>query len=111
MRVVALVPDLMDRSRVGAAARAGGVDLVVVAGPAALVAALTGSGPVDLVLADLARPGVLDAVAALDGVAVVGFAAHVDGPTFDAARAAGVEALPRSVFFRRLGELLGADRS
>jgi hypothetical protein len=39
---------------------------------------------------------------------VVGFAAHVDAPLLDAARAAGIEASPRSRTFRDLPALLAA---
>jgi hypothetical protein len=35
---------------------------------------------------------------------VVAFGSHVDDDTLAAARSAGAEALPRSVFFRRLAE-------
>jgi DNA-binding NarL/FixJ family response regulator len=103
VRVVAFVPDLMDRSRVTAAAP--GVE--VVATPAALPAA---GADADVVVVDLGRPGVLDALPVLAGgrARVVGFAAHVDRATLDAARAAGCdEVLPRSAFFRGLPELLG----
>ena len=95
-RVVAVVPDLMDRSRLSAP----GCEVTHVA-PGALAAAVADpSAPVDLVVVDLSRPGVLDRVADLD-VAVVGFAPHVDDALLDQARAVGVEALPRSAFFRR----------
>ena len=118
MRVIAVVPDLMDRSKV--TARFPGAEIV---GSAAdLVAAMGRLGDrqrsAALVLVDLGRPGVIDAVrqlpraaAAGPGLHVVGFASHVDAATLDAAREAGVEALPRSVFFRRLeqGELLGTS--
>ena len=102
VRVVALVPDLMDRSRVTAVAP----DAEVVTSVDALAAAAPGA---DLVVVDLGRPGVLDALPALTaaGPRVVGFAAHVDRATIDAARAAGCDdVLPRSAFFRSLAELL-----
>jgi len=88
--VVAYVPDLMDRSRLG-----GVVDAFVPS-----VDALA-DVEADVVVADLARAGVLDAVAALvaRGVRVVAFASHVDTATIDAAQAAGAEVLPRSRFF------------
>ena len=92
MTVVAYVPDLMDRSRFG-----GGVQFV--------------SDPADdagesasLLVIDLSRGGVPAALPT--GVRVVGFAPHVDDELLQRAEAAGVEALPRSVFFRRLPELL-----
>jgi hypothetical protein len=85
---VALVPDLMDRSRLARP----GVELVAEGEEA------------DLVVVDLARPGALERAAAL-GARTVGFAPHVDEEVAEAARAAGVEALPRSVFFRRWPEV------
>ncbi|HYI60302.1 MAG TPA: hypothetical protein VEW93_00700 [Acidimicrobiales bacterium] len=93
--VVAVVPDLMDRSRL----RADGVEVTVVP-PGRLADAVGGARPVDLVVVDLSRPGAVEAVSGL-GVPVVGFAPHVDDTLLAAARAAGIEALPRSTFFRR----------
>jgi len=99
MTVYAFVPDLMDRSKVVAAAP----DVVVVTQPGAPAA---GAG--DLVVLDLARAGALDAVTPLvaRGARVVGFASHVDRDGIDAARAAGCEVYARSAFFGRLAELL-----
>jgi hypothetical protein len=96
--VAGFVPDLMDRSRIGAA----GVDVVWAASPAALAGL-----DADLVLVDLSRPGVLDVLPRLPG-RVVGFASHVDRELHAAARAAGCdEVLTRSAFFGRLPEVLG----
>lgn len=94
MRVVAFAPDLMDQSKLKAA----GVEVLrSVAGLADVEA--------DRVLVDLSRPGVLEAVGAIDAE-VIGFGPHVDDDLLDAGRAAGcAEVLPRSVFFRRLPEL------
>lgn len=101
MRVVAFAPDLMDQSRIRAAA--GAHELVFVRGCDALVA---GSGGADLVLVDLSRPGVLDVVGSV-GAATIGFGSHVDDELLAAARAAGCgEVLPRSRFFRHLADLL-----
>jgi hypothetical protein len=105
MRVVALVADLMDRSRVAAAIP--GVRFVTT--PAGLAAA---AGEADLVIVDLGRPGALDAAVALaqEGANVVGYASHVATDVLDRAGAAGCTALARSVFFRRLPALVaGAD--
>jgi hypothetical protein len=105
-RVVAYVPDLMDRSRLTAQSE---VEVTFVADPAALAAAAPGAA---LVVVDLARPGVLDAVA--DGIdaPVVGFGSHVEAELLAAARAAGCrEVLPRSRFFRELPRLLGTSES
>jgi hypothetical protein len=98
-RVVAYVPDLMDRSRLGAV---GSVEFV--GSPADLPAAAYGA---DLVVVDLARPGVLDVLPQITA-ATIGFGSHVDGALLQAARDAGCqEVLARSAFFsRRLRDLL-----
>lgn len=101
MRVVAYTPDLMDRSKIAAAAP----EVDFVAGPADLPAR---AGMAELVVVDLARPGVLEVLAELSASArVVGYGSHVDRATLERAAAAGCEAMPRSQFFRSLGELLG----
>jgi hypothetical protein len=88
MRVVAYVPDLMDRSKLQTV-----VDRFV---PTA--DALRGE-TADIVVIDLSRPGVLDVVPALEG-RVVAFGRHDNVPLLDAARAAGcVVVLARSKFF------------
>ncbi|MCU1353817.1 MAG: hypothetical protein JWM05_3026 [Acidimicrobiales bacterium] len=100
-RVVAHVPDLMDRSRLAALP---GIDLVVVADPAQLASV---AGPDDVIVVDLGRPGVLAAIAAGLPGRVVGFASHVDRELLAAAAAAGCpDPLPRSRFFGRLAEVL-----
>jgi len=95
----AVVRDLMDRSRIES-----GLGEKPTYRAATAVAAEAGAG--DLVLVDLAAapPDQLEALAAT-GARVVGFASHVDDVTIATARAAGVEALARSVFFRRIAEL------
>lgn len=104
--VVALVPDLMDRSRV-----AGAVAGVRFCTRPEDLSAAAGTGPGALVLVDLAHPGALAAAADLveRGVRVVGFAAHVDSALLDEARAAGVEAHPRSRLFRALTAVLASS--
>lgn len=98
VRVVAHVPDLMDRSRLG---RLGAVEVVHTARPADLAAVVQ---PGDLVVVDLSRTGVLEAVRSLPAP-VVGFASHVDTDLLAAARAAGCsEVLPRSRFFATLAD-------
>lgn len=94
--MVAVVPDLMDRSRLSAP----GCEVTHVAVGALAEAVADPTAPVDLVVVDLSRPGVLERVADLD-VPVVGFAPHVHDALLAQARQAGVEALPRSAFFRR----------
>ncbi len=100
--VVAYVPDLMDRSKVSAAAG----DVRFVSRPGALAEAAAAA---DLVVVDLGRPGVIEAlpdVAAL-GVRVIGFGSHVDREVLDDARAAGCsQVLARSAFFAQIGQLL-----
>tara|TARA_Y100001970_G_scaffold288302_1_gene415216 strand:+ start:9931 stop:10164 length:234 start_codon:yes stop_codon:yes gene_type:complete len=60
----------------------------------------------DLVLIDASRPEVLDYLPA--GPRVIAFAPHVDAETLKLAKAAGcADALPRSIFFKRLPQLLG----
>jgi hypothetical protein len=96
-RVAAFVPDLMDRSRISAAAP----DTTFVATAAALAGVVA-----EVVVVDLARPGAIEAVAGAVG-RTIGFASHVDRDTIEAARAAGCdEVLARSEFFRRVAELL-----
>jgi hypothetical protein len=97
-RVAAYVPDLMDRSKLATVA-----EVTFVSSPEALA-----TTPADLVVVDLSRPGVLEALGGGIGVRTVGFGSHVDHELLAAARAAGCdEVLPRSKFFARLPELLG----
>jgi hypothetical protein len=96
--VVAFAPDLMDQSRLRAAG-----DVVLVRRASELL-----DHRARLVLVDVTRPGVLDVLADLPAP-VIGFYPHVDDELAAAASAAGCdEVLPRSVFFRRLPELLGS---
>lgn len=136
MRIVAYAPDLMDQSRIRAAAaalpdpksrtrdkpwsqdptvrrgtRVGGDEPVDVAAREVVfvrrIEALAGeSAGADLVVVDLSRPGVLGAVGSIE-TRTVGFGSHVEPEMLAAARAAGCdEVLPRSQFFRRLTTLL-----
>ena len=101
MNVVAYTPDLMDRSKIAAAAPG----CRFVAKPEALV----GLAGADVVLVDLSKRGVMDVLAdiAAGGTRVIAFGSHVDHALLDAARAAGCdEVLPRSQFFRTLPALL-----
>ncbi len=100
MTVLAYVPDLMDRSKVSAAAPA-----TFVTRPADLVPTVTGD---DVVVVDLGRPGVLDVLPALvaTGALVLGFGSHVERTTLEEAAATGCRAMPRSQFFRSLEALL-----
>lgn len=90
------VPDLMDRSKVTAAL------------PGCAVARrVEDLGHAPVIVVDLSRPGVVDAIGRLvgEGRRVIGFGSHVDQATLDAARAAGAEVMARSAFFGRLGSL------
>ena len=101
-RVVAYVPDLMDRSRL---ARLGSVTVLYVPDLVTLVAEAQAD---DLVVVDLSKPGVVEVLAQVSG-RVVGFASHVDAALIEEARAAGCgEVLPRSRFFSTLGARFGA---
>lgn len=104
MRTVALIPDLMDRSRLA------GHDVEFVGAAALLPIVASGA---DLVLIDLSRPGVADVLDVVVEAAtrVIGFAPHVDDQVIALAVASGVESLPRSVFFRRIGQILAGVES
>ena len=92
--VLAYVPDLMDRSKVAAVE---GVEFV--GRPEDLA-----GRDADVVVVDLSRPGVLEALPSISG-RIIGFASHVDRELMDAARAAGcTEVLARSAFFGRIGQ-------
>lgn len=96
-RVVALVPDLMDRSRL-----AGVADIVFVSRAADLDGAVA-----EIAVVDLSRPGAIAAIGRVRAERIVAFGSHVDREVLDAARAAGCdEVLPRSAFFARAAELL-----
>ena len=100
-RILAYVPDLMDRSKVAAAAAGGGC--VFVSRPGDLAGQ---SASADLVVVDLTKPGVVEVLGDLDA-RVIGFANHTSRDVMDAAREAGCEqVLPRSDFFARIDELL-----
>jgi hypothetical protein len=98
VKVAALVPDLMDRSRIEAVAP----DTAFVTTPGELA-----ESPADVYVVDLGRPGALDVLPALGG-RVLAFIAHVDRATMEAARSSSpnVEVLTRSAFFPRVAELL-----
>jgi hypothetical protein len=99
--VVALVPDLMDRARIEAAA---GDRVRFVSSVEEL-----GDPDVDVVIVDLTRvPQPAEIRRAAPRARIVGFGPHVDGEVFDTARAAGIDdVMPRSMFFRTVDELLG----
>lgn len=97
-RIVAYVPDLMDRSKVAGAAK----DVTFVSTPAELA-----GQPADLVVVDATRPGVVEALADVSAP-VIAFSKHTNREAMDAALAAGADqVLARSAFFSRLDDLLG----
>lgn len=96
MTIYAISTDLMDGSKLRS------IEGIRVVRPGAdLVDA-------DVVLVDLGLPGALDAAVA-SGARVIAYGSHVDDGALDDATTAGAQAMPRSVFFRRLreGTLLG----
>ena len=97
-RIVAFVPDLMDRSRL-----AGTPGLELVDRLESLPARSAGA---ELVLVDLSRPGALEVIPAVAPTPVVGFASHVDRQLLDAARRAGcARAVARSTVLARRSRL------
>src|SRR3954447_6958974 len=106
-RVVALVPDLMDRSKLTAAL---GADVELVATPRHLSQRLTGEGPDPaIVVVDLGRRGAIEALPPIQPATAgrfIGFGPHVERDVLRVAREAGCdEVLARSVFFPTLDRL------
>jgi hypothetical protein len=98
--VAAYIPNLMDRSKVAAAADAIGVAVSFAASADAL------DGSATLTLVDVGRHGVLEALGAVRGRSI-GFASHVDRDLIRRALDAGCgQVLARSAFFARLPSLL-----
>ncbi len=100
--------NLMDRTAIEGPVASAGLDLIAASDHASLRAAL-GDRPVVLVLVDLATEWADDAVRAASGAGArtVGFGPHVDDDALVRARSLGAEeALPRSLFFRRLPDLM-----
>ncbi|HUK34552.1 MAG TPA: hypothetical protein VLV86_11605 [Vicinamibacterales bacterium] len=117
--VLALVDDLMFRSKIKSAATPLGVTVTFAGSRDAALASMQRDAPA-LVILDLNNPrtdplGTVAAMkqdAALSTIRTVGFVSHVDANTIGAARAAGVdEVLARSAFTMALPDLLsGAER-
>jgi hypothetical protein len=96
-RIAAYVPDLIDRSKVAAAAPG----ITFVARPDELA-----SVDADLVVLDLSRPGAVDVIPRIQA-RTLGFGRHTQRELLDAARRAGCDnVVVRSDFFPRLPELL-----
>jgi hypothetical protein len=105
---VVVCAGMMDASRIRAEAdRVEGIRLSVTGSAAALADDLA-IAPADLVVVDLTVPGAAGASASDRARRRVGFGPHVDDALLAAAGDAGIETLARSVFFRRLPELLAA---
>lgn len=105
LRVVACVADLMDRSRFAQVS----AQVTFVRSADELIAQTTRADmSANLIVVDLATPGVLEAIGALPpGTRSIGYASHVDREMIDAARVAGVtDVLTRSKFFSQLVTIL-----
>ena len=112
--VLALVDDLMFRSKIKSTAQQAGVEVRFAGSRDAALSAMRANPPA-LVIFDLnnMRSDPLGTLAemkkdaALTAIPTVGYVSHVDVNTIDAARAAGVdEVLARSAFTARLAELV-----
>jgi hypothetical protein len=101
VKVAAYVPDLMDRSKVAAAAP--GAEFVARAADLATVDA-------DLVVLDLTRPGALDVIPRVQA-RTVGFCRHTMRDVIAAAEQAGCDrVLVRSAFFADVPAALSQAR-
>ena len=99
MKVVLYVQNLMDRGRFTAPQH----EMVFVRTNEELASAADGA---DLVVMDLAAEGAIEALEA-SPMKATAYAGHVHEHLLNRANAIeGVEALPRSVFFRRLPQIL-----
>ena len=114
--VLAIVDDLMFRSKIRAAGDAAGAELVFARGGDAALAAVRDRQP-ELVIIDLDSTGI-DAVATVrairaerpDALRIVGYGAHVNVDRLQAARDAGCDqALARSAFVTLLPTLIAGS--
>ncbi|MHB1710475.1 MAG: hypothetical protein ACYCV7_03600 [Acidimicrobiales bacterium] len=105
-RVVAFVPNLLDRSRVESAVPASGASIEFVGDISELASAAAAGA--ELVIIDLDRPGVMGVLPGLGETRTLGFGSHVNPDLLQSARNAGCdEVLTRSAMFRRLASILG----
>jgi hypothetical protein len=98
VKVVAFVPDLMDRSRFPNTA-----DVTFVRSLDDLPAQ---AGQADLVVVDLNRPGALEAASSMSNERRIGFTNHENVELIESAKAAGIEVMPRSRFFRSISDIV-----
>lgn len=104
MKIVAFVPDLMDRSRFPKAA-----DVTFVRTAGELTAA---SVDAELVVADLNRDGAYEALSSVsEDIRRIGFTNHENNEAIQATRAEGIEAMARSRFFSRIAQITLGDSS
>lgn len=102
VKIVAYVPDLMDKSRFGPVSAV----TTFVTTPEALSDAKSD----DIAVADLRRDGSLEALAnAKQAARRVGFISHEDREVIAKAKEVGIDALPRGRFFSRIAEILGIE--
>jgi len=100
-----LCKDLLFSSRITSAAKAANIPYALLRDPAQLAAQ-----PAGKLILDLNLPGAIEAASswrqATQGQ-TVGFVSHVDTPTIEKARAAGIQLiLPRSQFVQNLAQLV-----
>jgi CheY-like chemotaxis protein len=112
--IVCVVDDLMFSIKISTAAKSLGVDLYFERSADKVLTTVREKQPT-LVIFDLNSRKLqpMDAIAALkaepdlQGIRTLGYVSHVDTPTIEAARAAGIDqVLARSAFSDRLGEIL-----
>jgi hypothetical protein len=99
VRIAALIPDLIFRSRVIEAARAAGVE-------AAFVRRVEELPPADLTLIDLNSPSGLAALELPPAGRVIGFVGHLRTDLIERGRSLGWTVLSNGEFVTRLPELL-----
>jgi AmiR/NasT family two-component response regulator len=102
MKVVAFVPDLMDRSRFPR-----GTDVTFVRTADELAEAATDA---ELVIVDMSRAGAFEAIEALKDVRRIGFTNHENTELIQRANEAGVEAMARSRFFSHIALILNGEK-
>jgi hypothetical protein len=99
VKVVAYVPDLMDRSRFGQVA----AETTFVNDPNELAAVSTDT---DVAIADLGRPGSLEALMAAKSARKIGFVSHENSEMLQRAASEGIEAMARSRFLPRIAQIV-----